>query len=311
MPHKLAIVIPAYKAKYLSETLDSIMSQTDKRFCVYIGDDCGPKNIGSIVSQYEGKFEYVFKRFEDNLGGRDLVAQWERCIDMTQGEEWIWLFSDDDYMDATCVEAFYNELEKGNVNTDLFRFNLNITNNKEITGTPLFPKVITPKYLFQNKMSGKCHVFAVEYIFSRKIYEQQGGFQFFDLAWHSDIATWMKFGVNGIVTIPDSKVTWRSSGDNITTKKDDMLNKRKWHATVDFFVWVKNFFRDNNTKSNLYTDMTFIRVLHGTTQSLQKQYCLNTANKYIGNGIRKTLLLTTLKIYELFVDMIRVYGTAG
>ena len=211
-------------------------------------------------------------------------------------------FSDDDYMDATCVEAFCDELEKGNVNTDLFRFNLNITKNKEITETPISPKVITPKYLFQNKMSGKCPVFAVEYIFARKIYEQQGGFQFFDLAWHSDIATWMKFGVNGIVTIPGPKVTWRSSGDNITTKKDDILNKRKWHATVDFFVWVKNFFRDNNIKLSLYIDITFIRVLHGTTQSLQKAYCIETAEDFIGKGIRRFLFISVFKIYAMIAS---------
>ena len=77
MQHKLAIVIPAYKAKYLSETLDSIASQTDKRFCVYIGDDCSPEKIDNIVSQYKDKFNYVYQHFDTNLGGKDLVAQWE------------------------------------------------------------------------------------------------------------------------------------------------------------------------------------------------------------------------------------------
>jgi len=305
MQHKLAIVIPAYKAKYLSETLDSIASQTDKRFCVYIGDDCSPEKIDNIVSQYKDKFNYVYQHFDTNLGGKDLVAQWERCIAMTQGEEWIWLFSDDDYMDSTCVEAFYNEIGKGNVNTDLFRFNLNIKNNKEIKEAPVFPRVVTPQYLFQNKMNGKCPVFAVEYIFSRKIYEQQGNFQNFDLAWHSDIATWMKFGINGIVTIPKSKVTWRSSGDNITTQKDDKLNKRKWLAAVDFFVWVKKFFRDNNIKLNLYTDITFIRTLHGTTKILQKQYCIENANAFLGNGLRKTIILMTIRTYNFIVSILK------
>ena len=55
-PTQLAIVIPAYKAKFLPKTLDSIAAQTDKRFCVYIGDDCSPEDIGSIVEPYKGKF---------------------------------------------------------------------------------------------------------------------------------------------------------------------------------------------------------------------------------------------------------------
>ena len=299
----LAIVIPAYKSKYLSETLDSIAAQTDQRFCVYIGDDKSPENIEVIVKQYEGEINLVYKRFEDNLGGKDLVAQWERCINMTQGEEWIWLFSDDDYMDSTCVEAFYTELEKGkgNVNTDLFRFNLNITNNKEIKETPIFPRVVTPQYLFKKKMSGKSPVFAVEYIFSRRIHEQQGGFQNFDLAWHSDIATWMKFGVNGIVTIPGPEITWRSSGENITTLNDENVTKRKWKATVSFFVWVRNFL-NNSIHLKLYTDFSFLRVFHGTVRYLNSQYCINTAKEYLGNGMRSFFLLNILKLHDYLTN---------
>ena len=50
---QLAIVIPAYKAKYLPETLDSLVAQTDKRFHVYIGDDKSPEDIETIVKRYD------------------------------------------------------------------------------------------------------------------------------------------------------------------------------------------------------------------------------------------------------------------
>ena len=305
---QLAIVIPAYKAKYLPETLDSLVVQTDKRFHVYIGDDKSPEDIETMVKRYEGKINFVYKRFEENLGGKDLVAQWERCIDMTRGEDWIWLFSDDDYMDATCVEAFYKELAKSHVNYDLFRFNLNITNNTEISNTPTFPNLVTPTFLFKKKMEGKCPVFAVEYIFSRKIYEQQGRFQNFDLAWHSDIATWMKFGLNGIVTISGPKVTWRSSGENITTKSDENINKRKWSATVDFFVWIREFFADNNYRLNTYVDATFIRVFHGITRNLPKQYCIETAKPYLGKGTRRNFVLFSIKMYEACSSFLRLFN---
>ena len=280
MQHKLAIVIPAYKAKYLSETLDSIASQTDKRFCVYIGDDCSPEKIDNIVSQYKDKFNYVYQHFDTNLGGKDLVAQWERCIAMTQGEEWIWLFSDDDYMDSTCVEAFYNELNKESENIDLFRYNLNILNHKEISYTSKFPSHVTPSYLFRNKMEGKCNVFAVEYIFSRKIYENQGKFQTFDLAWNSDIATWMKFGRNGIVTIDGPAVTWRNSGMNITTKSDSKLEVRKWKATVTFFIWLKNFFKKDLFYKYIIINFYFIKAFHGAAQILPMRICMDASKDY-------------------------------
>ena len=45
-----------------------------------------------------------------NFGGHDLVAQWNRCIQLTQNEPWLWLFSDDDIMGPRCVEYFFNTI---------------------------------------------------------------------------------------------------------------------------------------------------------------------------------------------------------
>ena len=49
---RLAIIIPAYKATFLSAALDSISAQTCKDFTLYVGDDCSPEPIGNIVEQY-------------------------------------------------------------------------------------------------------------------------------------------------------------------------------------------------------------------------------------------------------------------
>lgn len=70
----LAIIIPAYKSKFLSEALDSIAAQTCKNFTLYIGDDCSPNNIKEIVEQYNDKINIVYQRFNSNLGSKDLVA---------------------------------------------------------------------------------------------------------------------------------------------------------------------------------------------------------------------------------------------
>ena len=58
--HQLAIVIPAYKAKYLRDTLESISQQTCKNFTLYIGDDHSPEDIYSIVQQFENKINIIY-----------------------------------------------------------------------------------------------------------------------------------------------------------------------------------------------------------------------------------------------------------
>lgn len=52
MEEKIAIVIPAYKCRFLRQTLDSIVVQTCRSFTVYIGDDASPQNLKEIVSDY-------------------------------------------------------------------------------------------------------------------------------------------------------------------------------------------------------------------------------------------------------------------
>ena len=103
----LAIVIPAYKPDFLDATLQSFLNQSDKRFHIYIADDCSPFDLRGIVEKYEKVLPLTYHRFESNLGQHTLVGHWRRAIELAQREEWIWLFSDDDVADADCVKSFH------------------------------------------------------------------------------------------------------------------------------------------------------------------------------------------------------------
>lgn len=73
----MAIVIPAYKGRFLKETLDSIAVQAHKdEFVLYIGDDASPERLDKIVESYQNKVNLVYHRFSENMGGKDLVAHW-------------------------------------------------------------------------------------------------------------------------------------------------------------------------------------------------------------------------------------------
>lgn len=67
----MAIVIPAYKGRFLKETLDSIAVQTHKdEFVLYIGDDASPERLDKIVESYQNKVNLVYHRFSENMGGQ-------------------------------------------------------------------------------------------------------------------------------------------------------------------------------------------------------------------------------------------------
>lgn len=249
-PKPLAIVIPAYKSAFLEQALESIANQSDKNFRLYIGDDCSPQELEDIVEKYKDSIDLVYHRFETNLGGRDLVAQWERCIAMTEGEPYIWLFSDDDVMDSKCVARF-NALPKDIKDNSIIHYDVRVIdeNSELINETPEFPKKLSAESYLDEKLHGRIVSYVVEFIFPRKIYEEAGGFQNFDLAWGSDFMTWIKMAAkapNGIVTISDeaSKVNWRSSGENISPNKSREIVIRKNRSLIENAVFIKSLIKN-------------------------------------------------------------------
>lgn len=243
---RLAIVIPAYKPDFLDETLASLASQVNKGFTVYIGDDCSPYHLYDIVCKYESLIQIVYHRFDTNLGGKDLVAQWERCIAMSKDEEYIWLFSDDDVMEPNCVAEFYKSIEQTKNSYNLYHFDINIINEdgEQVSVCPAFPEIKNDWDYYEIIMNPQYSTYVVEYIFSRKVYEQNGGFVNFDLAWGSDKATWTVFcGDDGLYTIPSAKVNWRRSSKNITPDMTKPILERKMMANCEFLCWAyKRFY---------------------------------------------------------------------
>ena len=244
----LAIIIPAFSDRFLKKTLQSLADQTCKDFIVYIGDDNSPNDLYSIIKPFEKLLDIVYKRFESNFGGRDLVAQWERCIKLTK-EPWLWLFSDDDLLGPRCIELFYEKL-KSNKNIDLFHFDLKIIdkNGTVILDPQNFPENMSVDNFFTNRIKYRIKSTVVEYIFNREVYLLNGGFQSFDLAWGSDDATWIKLGLkNGIETITGDYVYWRYSGFNISSRTSDAeLVYRKITATTNYIQWSSEYFNDYN-----------------------------------------------------------------
>lgn len=296
---RLAIVIPAYKDTFFAETMESIANQTNHNFTLYIGDDASPYDLSKIVDRYKNKIDIVYKRFDDNVGGKNLVAQWSRCINLTQDEEWIWLFSDDDLMHPQSVDALYKEIDSEYTH-DLYRFDIDIIDkdNKTI-GTCKAPSgIISSRELYILKHKGKINSFVVEYVFSRKIYNAQGGFQQFDLAWGSDTATWIKFGFDkGIKVIRNAHVKWRASGLNITTKQEYSLLNRKLEATIDYMNWLIFFLQSKGDNRIAYIDVHCLKRVLGSAGLLPFRDCYKAFKRY---KEKESKIILTILLFFLF-----------
>lgn len=243
---KLAIVIPAYRKTFLERAIRSVAQQTDRRFRLYVGDDGSPEQLEPVVRSAAAGCDFVFKRFDQNLGGRSLVQHWDRCIRLSR-EQWVWVFSDDDVMEPGCVEAFYRELEQTRGAYDLYRFNTLQVDAHDRVGSvsPSHPVVESSLEFAYHRLCGTRHSTFQELIFSRQAYDRIGALPDFPHAWCADDAAIILLGDRtGIRTIESPRVRFRMSGENITSRYGDArINRGKRKASMLYLEWLMNHFR--------------------------------------------------------------------
>lgn len=192
---QLAIIIPYYKLIFFEETLQSLANQTDKRFKVYIGDDASPEDCSPLLEKYKGQFDFVYHRFEYNLGGKSLTQQWERCVALSDREKWLMILGDDDVLGQNVVEEFNTNLsEIEGIKSKLVRFATQVINEEGESISAVFkqPKLEKATDAFWRRFKGDTRSSLSEYIFLRASFDEFG-FKNYPLAWHSDDMAWLEF----------------------------------------------------------------------------------------------------------------------
>lgn len=235
----LAIVIPYFKLTFFEATLQSLANQTDKRFSVYIGDDASPENPSVLLEKYKGKFDFVCHRFDSNLGGTSLTQQWERCVALSGEEEWVMILGDDDVFGENVVATFYeNRNEIDSLGINVIRYATVVINEKgqAISKLHKHPKLETSTAFLMRKFKGGTRSSLSEFIFRKKEFDKVK-FKDLPLAWYSDyLAVLEVSNFSTLYTINASKVYFRHSGLNITSKADNL--KTKNIATFGFYYYL-------------------------------------------------------------------------
>ena len=76
---KVSFILPAYKSQFLREAIASILAQTYRDFELIVVDDCSPQGLKSIVDEFNDP-RLTYNRNETNIGGKDLVAAWNKAL---------------------------------------------------------------------------------------------------------------------------------------------------------------------------------------------------------------------------------------
>ena len=235
-------LIPAFKAKYIRDTLQSIQGQSYTNYKVLISDDCSLENIRSSCESFLSDFRFLYRRNIENIGGKNLVKHWNLLVDMCE-TEYLILASDDDIYDSCFLEKI-DKLVRKYPECDIFRARVRRVdeNCNIIRRDACYEEYVSQiEYIAQRYYTNSVQCIS-NYVFRTKALKRKGGFIDFPLAWYSDVATTVMMAEHGLVNTRDLLFSFRISSENISTVKQQSptVHKKKLEAALMFDQWLVN-----------------------------------------------------------------------
>lgn len=231
----VSFIMPAYKPAFLEKAIESIVGQTVPDWELVIVDDCSPEDLESIVKRFQdGRIRYL--RNESNIGGHDLVAQWNHSISHASGE-WIVLAADDDEYAPTFLERV-QELISRYPEVDLVRARVEQidedSNHLYDDGT--FLEFASKEQYLQDWLTGRAFTCIGNYVFRKTALDAAGGFASYPCAFGSDIETPVRLSVNGVANSSEMLFRFRQSSQHLSADRSRFVEKLKGITQLSSFL---------------------------------------------------------------------------
>ena len=232
----ISFIMPAFKGCFLKEAIDSILGQTIIDWELVIVDDCSPENLKEIVDSYsDSRIRYI--RNDNNVGGSNLVKQWNHSISFATGE-WLILAADDDFYRPTfCEECL--RLVKKYPQVDIIH---SFVEQIDERGKHLWDDTILPEYTSRYEylntwLRGLSFSCIGNFMFRRQTLLDHGGFIDFPCAFGSDIATPIRESFNGVANTQAMLFCFRQSPAHLSA--DSSRFKEKIEAISSLSEWIE------------------------------------------------------------------------
>ena len=236
---KFSVTIPAYKAKFLKECIESILAQTYKDFELIIVNDASPEDLTSIVKSFDDpRIRYYIN--EKNCGAVNVVDNWNKCLSYARGE-YIICMGDDDKLLSCCLEEYDKLIDKFpglglyHAWTEIIDEHSTMTLMQEAR-----PEREGIYSMLWGRWKGRLQ-FIGDFLFERHQLVTQGGFYKLPLAWASDdISAYRAAQKVGVANMQVPGFQYRINSQTISNTGNSLI---KMKATLKEEKWYKDFLR--------------------------------------------------------------------
>lgn len=257
---KFSVTIPAYKAKFLKECIESILAQTYKDFELIIVNDASPEDLTSIVQSFDDpRIRYYIN--EANCGALNVVDNWNKCLSYATGD-YVICMGDDDKLLPNCLEEYAKLIEKYpglgvyHALTEIIDENSNVVQLQELR-----PEREGIYSMMMGRILGRVQYIG-DFLFDKALLKKNGGFFKLPMAWASDdISAYIAAKDTGIANMQCIGFQYRINSQTISNasyvkeKLDAIMQEEKWYN--DFLVTPPS---SNNEIEYIYWQTTVVRI---------------------------------------------------
>lgn len=234
----ISFVMPAYKAEWLAQAIDSILAQTYPAIELIVVNDCSPHDLDSVMAQYtDPRVRYY--RNEQNIGGKHLTRQWEHCLGFVRGEYLVMAADDDLYAPTFADECMKLAVQHPSV--DLIRTRVEeIDEVGALVGLESFYTkglISQLEYIYAYR-SGEVFICMGNFAFKTSVLREKG-FVDFPRALGSDIATTIEMAANGVACVDQPLFAFRHSTIHLSGSMAQL--EPKMEAITLFYEWMERY----------------------------------------------------------------------
>lgn len=292
MMPKFTVSIPAYKSKFLKECIQSVLNQEYSDFELIILNDCSPEPVERIVESFNDSRISYFKN-DRNVGPENLILNWNRCLNLANGE-FIIILGDDDRLDSTYLSEF--ELLSGkypNLNVYHCRSKIIDETGKVLELTASWPEYESVYESIWHRLRGLRNQFISDFVYRRKYLIDRGGFFYLPYAWGSDdITFFIAASEAGIAHINNPIFNYRRTNLTISSTGN---NEIKLQALMLADKWLVEFLK--TIPKNVNDRIIHNNILKIRKRILMKKMIFLIACDLSENLFRKSLYWFKIKSY--------------
>ncbi|SEM43897.1 Glycosyltransferase involved in cell wall bisynthesis [bacterium A37T11] len=271
---KYSVCIPAFKARFLEACIQSILEQHVVNFELIILNDCSPEPVADIVNRFSDPRIRYFEN-EKNTGAVRLTDNWNKCLELANGE-FIVIMGDDDRLEPDFLAEFDRLTEK-QPGLDVYHCRSLVIDD---LGQPLMLTPSCPEFEYVcdhiwHRLQQWRSQYISDFVYRTDSLRERGGFYYFPLAWGSDdVTAYMAMAEKGIAHTQKPVFNYRSNGFSITSTGNDL---EKMNANLAYGDWLRKFLVQYQPKEGE-------KVMHA--------YLLKHLNAYIQQRKNYTMALS-------------------